>query len=150
MRNCSNVLSTGKVENSAHRAKAKFFARAAFSLAVVWTVYLLKGNVWFRLYPALMAAFFFMVFAVSLFTVPAARVFAEAAGEKLDEAGIRYCRKATAAWTVFLGVHAAVTLATVFMPLGVWAFYNGFLAYVLMAAMFLAEFAARKRARLHG
>jgi uncharacterized membrane protein len=68
-------------------------------------------------------------------------------GETLDERGVAYCRRVTVAWTVFLSVHFAVTLATVFASREVWAIYNGFLAYVLIGAMFAGEWLVRRRVR---
>ena len=116
---------------------------------VVWALYLLKANVWFRLYPAVIVAFVFGAFAVSLFRTPLCEVFARKWGKALDECGVRYCRKATIVWTVFLALHLAVTIATVFLDETAWAFYNGFLAYVLLGLMFGGEYLVRRRA-MHG
>ena len=68
-------------------------------------------------------------------------------GEKLDEKGVEYCRKVTVAWVVFLSVHLAVTVWTVFLSREVWVLYNGCIAYVLMGLMFGVEFLFRKRVR---
>ena len=119
--------------------------RFALAPAVVWGIFLLRGNVWFRLYPLVVVAAVLVPFAASLAGTPLAETFARRMGADLDDAGVAYCRKATVAWTVFLAAHFAVTAATVFAPLRVWAFYNGFLAYVLIGAMFLGERLARRR-----
>jgi uncharacterized membrane protein len=129
------------------RAALKLFLRTALAIAVVWLVYLLKGNVWLRLYPAAVAGAFLAAFALSLRSVPLAERFARRMGEDLDDAGVAYCRSATVAWTVFLSVHFAVTVATLFASRRTWAFYNGFVAYILIGAMFLGEYAVRKRVR---
>jgi len=112
---------------------------------VVWGMYLLKANVWFRLYPAVMVAAAFTAFFVSLFRTPLCEAVARRMSGELDERGVRYCRKLTVVWTAFLGCHLAVTVATVFMPMEVWAVYNGFVAYVLMGSLALGEFVYRKR-----
>ena len=117
--------------------------RAALGAAVVWGIYCLRGNIWFRLYPVAVTAAVFALFLVSLWRTPLAEVFAKRMGEKLDSAGIAYCRKATVAWTVFLGCHLAVTVATLWLPLRLWAWYNGFFSYLLIGAMFLGEFLVR-------
>lgn len=121
--------------------------RFAIPPLAVWAIYLLKGNVWFMAYPAIVSFAFFAAFLISLGRTPLVEVFARRMDGDLDERGVAYCRKATVAWTVFLGVHFAVSAATVFMPLKAWAAYNGFFAYILIGAMFAGEFIARKAAR---
>lgn len=111
----------------------------------VWVLYLIKANVWFRIYPAVVVLFALAAFAASLFRRPLAEVFARRMGAKLDERGVAYCRAVTRVWTAFLAAHLAVTVATVFASPEVWAFYNGFLAYVLMGSLFLAEWLYRRR-----
>ena len=128
------------------------FARTALrvvgAVALVWLLYCLKANVWFRLYPAVVVSIALAIFAFSLRGMPVAERFARCWGEQLDERGIAYCRKATVAWVVFLSLHLAVTLATVFCASReVWAIYNGCVAYVLLGAMFLGEWLVRRRAR---
>lgn len=121
--------------------------RLALAPLVVWGIYLLKANVWFRLYPVVVVAIVLAVFAFSLFRIPMAERIARRTGERLDERGVAYCRTVTRVWTAFLALHLAVTAATVFASYGVWAFYNGFLAYVLMGALFAGEWFVRRRVR---
>ena len=128
------------------------FARTALrvvgAVALVWLLYCLKANVWFRLYPAVVVSIALAIFAFSLRGMPVAERFARCWGEQLDERGIAYCRKATLAWVVFLSLHLAVTLATVFCASReVCAIYNGCVAYVLLGAMFLGEWLVRRRVR---
>ncbi len=117
------------------------------SIGVVWALYCFRANVWFRLYPAVVVSCVLAAFAVSLFRTPLVEVFARRMGEKLDDRGVVYCRNVTRVWVAFLSVHLAVTLATCFASHEVWAFYNGFLAYVLMGTLFLGEWLYRKRVR---
>ena len=128
-------------------AARKTILRTAVAIAIVWAVYLLKGNIWFRLYPVLVVGAFLAAFALSLLGTPLVERFARRMGEKLDEKGVAYCRGATVAWTVFLSAHFAVTVATLFASREVWAVYNGFVAYILIGAMFLGEYVVRKRVR---
>lgn len=116
---------------------------------MVWLVYLFRGNVWFRLYPVVVTGAVLAAFALSLRWTPLVERFALRMGASLDAGGREYCRKATVAWTVFLAAHFAVTVATVFLSLETWALYNGCIAYVLIGAMFLGEFAVRRVVR-HG
>ena len=125
--------------------RLRIVLRVAAAVGVVWAVYFLKANVWFRLYPAVMVAIAFAVFAVSLRGVPIVETFARRMGEKLDARGVAYCRSVTEAWTLFLAIHLGVTVATVFCSREVWAIYNGFVAYLLMGAMFVGEWIVRKR-----
>lgn len=114
---------------------------------VVWAIYLLKAHVAFRLYPAIVVGVFLAVFLFSLFRKPFVEIAAERMGEHLDEHGIAHCRKATIAWAIFLSMHLAVTIATIFMSAKVWAVYNGFVAYLLLGAMFAGEYLVRRRCR---
>lgn len=121
--------------------------RVALTPVLVWVLYLLRANVWFRLYPALMAAIALSAFAVSLFRTPLVETIARGMGETLDDRGVAYCRTVTRVWTAFLSVHLAVTLATVFASHEVWAVYNGLVAYVLMGILFAGEWLVRRRMR---
>lgn len=114
---------------------------------VVWALYLLKANVWFRLYPAVMAAIAFSAFAVSLFRTPLVEIFARGMGEDLDVRGMAYCRCVTRVWVAFLAAHLVVTVLTVFASDKIWAVYNGLVAYVLMGALFAGEWLVRRRVR---
>ena len=116
---------------------------------IVWGLYLLRVNVWFRLYPAVMVSIALCAFSVSLFRRPLVETFARRMGETLDARGVAYCRTVTWVWTVFLAVHLGVTILTAFASHEVWALYNGLIAYVLMGALFLGEWLCRRRLR-HG
>lgn len=121
--------------------------RLALPLVFVWAVYLLRANVWFRLYPVIMVLTVLVAFATSLRRTPLVESIARRMGETLDGHGVAYCRKVTWVWTVFLSVHLAVTISTVFASYEIWAVYNGFVAYVLMGALFVGEWVVRKRVR---
>ena len=129
------------------RPRPSTLLRIALTPIVVWALYLIRANIWFRLYPAVMVSVALAAFAVSLFRTPLVEVFARRMGESLDDRGVAYCRRVTVVWTVFLSAHLAVTLATVFASREVWALYNGFIAYVLMGALFLGEWLYRRRIR---
>ncbi len=126
------------------------FARLPLAVAVVWGLYLLRANVWFRLYPVLMVALLLFVFAVSLRRTPLVERIARGMGHALDARGVAYCRSVTWFWVLFLSVHLAVTLATVFATREIWAFYDGFLAYVLIGLAFVAERVCRRRVLRNG
>ena len=129
------------------RPRAGLLARVALTPVIVWALYLLKANIWFRLYPAVMVALALAAFSVSLFRTPLVESIARRMGEDLDERGVAYCRTVTKAWTAFLAAHLAVTVATVFASQEVWAIYNGCIAYVLMGMLFAGEWIVRRRVR---
>lgn len=126
------------------------YLRWLIAPAIVWVLYVLRANVWFRLYPVIMVAGAFLVFAISLFRTPLIECFARRMGTKLDARGIVYCRMVTRVWVSFLLAHLVVTVLTVFASYEVWAFYNGFLAYVLMGVLFFGEWLVRRRILSHG
>lgn len=125
----------------------KTILRLACGIFAVWVLYLLRANVWFRLYPAVMVAIALSAFAVSLSRTPLVEIFARRAGEKLDERGVAYCRQVTVVWVVFLSLHLCATVATVFASRKVWALYNGCIAYILMGMLFAGEWLYRKKVR---
>ena len=108
---------------------------------------MLRANVWFRLYPALMVSLALAMFAVSLRRTPLVEVIARKMGESLDDRGVAYCRRVTVVWAVFLSVHLLMTIATVFATHEIWAVYNGLVAYLLMGALFAGEWLYRRRFR---
>ncbi len=110
-----------------------------FSIALVWLLYFVRANVWFRFYPVIMVALVWTTFTVSLFRRPLIECVAARMGAKLDAAEKLYCLKVTRIWVVFLTLHLLVTILTLFAPLKIWALYNGFLAYVLMGSLFFGE-----------
>ena len=129
------------------RPPVRFAVRIVLSVAAIWAIFLLRANVWFRLYPAVMVSVALTGFVVSLWRTPLVEVFARRMGETLDAKGVAYCRNVTRVWVGFLSFHQAVTLATVFAPYEVWAVYNGCIAYVLMLLLFVGEWLYRRRAR---
>jgi uncharacterized membrane protein len=68
---------------------------------------------------------------------------------QLDEAQERYCRGVTVVWCGFFAVNGSVALAfALFGSLKAWTLYTGLVAYILMGALFAAEYAVR-RLRFH-
>ena len=124
--------------------------KVVLSAAVVWTVFFLRGNIYFRLYPAVVCFVAWLLFILASRKTPLVEIIARKRGERLDERGVKYCRKVNNAWIVFLSLHLAVTVATVFASELVWAFYNGFLAYALIGLMFSGEWIVRRRIRGKG
>lgn len=129
------------------RPRASTLVRVALTPIAVWAIYLLKANVWFRLYPAVMAAIAFAVFAVTLSRASLLEAFARVVGEKLDVRGTVYCRVVVWVWTCFLATHFVVTVLTIFASDRIWVIYNGLVAYLLMGGLFVGEWIVRRRLR---
>ncbi len=104
-------------------------------------------------YPVLVNLTVLGSFAWSLVSPPPMiERFARLMEGELPEPAIAYCRKVTVVWCGFFTVNGGIALATaLFADLGTWAFYNGFLAYVLMGLLFAIEYVVRRAyKRRHG
>lgn len=61
---------------------------------------------------------------------------------------VGYTRNVTKVWLVFFLANAAVSAATAIAgDLQLWTLYNGFISYMLMGCVFVAEFAVRSYLR---
>lgn len=84
-------------------------------------------------------------FLMSLKDTPLITAFARKAGHVLTPSVLDYTRRATWAWGIFMAFNTLISLITVFLPLSVWTFYNGFVSYILIGTMFAGEYFVRKR-----
>lgn len=113
--------------------------------ALAATVILTNSELLLRLYPAAVNVGMLALFGLSLIRPPSmVERFARLAEPDLPEAGIVYTRRVTAVWCVFFvgnGVVAAYT--ALFASRETWAWYNGFLAYLLMGVLFAGEWVFR-------
>ena len=121
--------------------------RAVFALllAMGTATAFANSEVLLRLYPAAMSFGMLLLFGVSLWRPPSMiERFARFGEPDLPAAGVVYTRRVTQVWCVFLAGNGAVALSTaLFASREVWALYNGFIAYLLMGAMFAGEWAVR-------
>ncbi len=99
-----------------------------------------------RFYPAAMNSGFLLIFAVSLVRPPSmVERFARLREPQLPPRAIPYTRRVTQWWCVFFVVNGAVALYTaIWASRELWALYNGFIAYLLMAALFGGEWLYRR------
>jgi uncharacterized membrane protein len=102
-----------------------------------------------RFYPVFMNAAMLMAFAASLFGGPSMiERLARIAEPDLPPSGVAYTRKVTMVWCVFLALNGLAALWTaLFASMEVWTIYNGFIAYLLMGALFGGEFLVRRVVR---
>ena len=76
---------------------------------------------------------------------PIVERFARLADPDLPDFCAPYCRKVTIAWCGFLAANSVcVALLAVIGPFEWWALYTGLVFYLLLGALFAAEFALRK------
>lgn len=102
-----------------------------------------------RFYPVFMNGAMLAAFAASLFQGQSMiERLARIAEPDLPEAGVRYTRKVTMVWCLFLLANGLVALWTaLYASLEVWTLYNGLIAYLLMGALFGGEFLVRRVVR---
>ena len=66
-------------------------------------------------------------------------------GMRITQRGIGYTRGVTMLWCMFFALNAGVSAYITFTStIEAWTFYNGFLAYILVAALFVIELGFRQ------
>ncbi|HEV2213510.1 MAG TPA: hypothetical protein VGS99_09200 [Gammaproteobacteria bacterium] len=102
-----------------------------------------------RSYPVLIDAGVFLLFAGSLFTSkPLVERIARALEGELPPPAVAYTRRVTWVWSAALLLNTLVAAYTSgWTSLAAWAFYNGFLSYLLIGGLFAAEYLVRLRRR---
>lgn len=98
-----------------------------------------------KVYPTIISLSLLIACIYTLFVPPSlAERLARALGMPVSEAGIPYTRGVTIVWSVFFALNGIVSgLVTFFGSTAAWTFYNGFLSYVLIALIFVVEYAYR-------
>lgn len=123
-------------------------AVAIAALALAW----FRGSASVMWYPVGVNLAFLFVFASSLrFPPTVIERLARLRHPDLDERGVRYTRKVTLVWCGFFACNglAAAAIARI-GDAGMWTFYNGFLAYLLMGTLFLGEWIVRRNVMAAG
>ena len=102
-----------------------------------------------RLYPAAMSLGFLLLFGLSLRWPPSMiERFARLHEPGLPPEGVRYTRRVTQLWCGFFVVNGGIALWTaLYASRETWELYNGLIAYLLMGALFAAEWLVRRRLR---
>ncbi len=127
-------------------------APAAWSGAALLVA--LSVAVWFgndehvlRLWPVGMNLALLLVFGASLrWPPPMIERFARLLHPDLPPEGVRYTRRVTQVWCAFFVLNASIAAYTAFATSReTWLFYNGLIAYLLVGALFCAEWLVRRR-----
>lgn len=102
-----------------------------------------------RWYPVLVSALLLALFASSLkIGMPMAERLARLREPELPEVAVRYTRRVTEVWAMFLLANGLVVVAlNLWAPLSWWALYTGLISYCLMGLLFAGEWLVRQRVR---
>ena len=96
-------------------------------------------------YPVLVNAILFVLFAGSLREKdPLLLRIVRARGITISEYGPMYLTRLTAVWAGFFVINGIIALWTISQSIEIWTVYNGFIAYVLVAALVVCEFIFRR------
>ena len=127
------------------------FWLGAAALAVVLAAASFLGDFWgpLKLYPALVNAVMFGLFAMSLWRGPSVvERLARLREPDFPPAAVAYTRRVTQVWCAFFVVNGLVAVATaLWTSTAVWTLYNGLLSYVAMGALMGGEWLVRQRVR---
>jgi uncharacterized membrane protein len=80
--------------------------------------------------------------------VSAIERIARVTNPNLSNRGVAYTRSVTKVWIGFFIINAGVAAYTAFGSREIWAAYNGFISYILVATLILGERIVRKRMRV--
>lgn len=99
-----------------------------------------------KFYPVAVNFVFFCMFFFSLFSRETViQRMARAFEPDIKSKSLEYTRNLTYVWAVVTFCNFLVSLWTVFADEKIWAFYNGCLSYLLIGAVFAAEYSVRVR-----
>lgn len=125
---------------------------AAVGVLLVGASLLLKQQALLMYYPVAVSGIFLLVFASSLLTKQSlVERLARLREPNLPADGIAYTRRVTQAWCLFFILNGSMALITVLsQDMQLWALYNGFISYLLMALMMGVEWIIRRKIRKRG
>lgn len=134
--------------NDASSSKILF----AVMLVFIVVIFSLESSLGLKFYPVLINIILLGTFAYTL-TTPVSMIerFARLTEPNLDANGVIYTRKITLVWCLFFFLNSLASAYTaLFTSLKTWSIYNGFIAYLIIGAIFVIEYIVRffvKRAR---
>ncbi len=137
------ILSSNKLE-----AMNKKISRAAlFITALLILIIVIFNSIdVLKLYPVLVNLTLLLVFGSSLFFPPTTiEKLARMKDPNLSQEGIDYTRIITQIWCGFFILNASIAFySAIYASIEIWTLYNGFIAYILMAFLFVGEQLYRK------
>jgi uncharacterized membrane protein len=122
------------------------FAALALPLVLGIAVVVANDEMLLRLYPASISASMLLLFGATLVNPPTmVERFARRQHPDLAPERVRYTRRVTEAWCLFFVLNGAIAAYTaVYSSREIWAIYNGFVAYLLMGTLLVAERIVRR------
>jgi uncharacterized membrane protein len=105
-----------------------------------------RSSLSLQYYQVLVSVFFFCLFAGSLTSEQTiVERLARRIHPDLPPHGVRYTRRVTQAWCVFLAINIVLVLWSIKLGEEVWAIYTGCIFYILMGCMFAGEWLIRRK-----
>ncbi|GHC29333.1 membrane protein [Kushneria pakistanensis] len=143
------LLLTFMVLAGAHWLAGEHRIRWALVLATLM-VLLVSGQaeLGVRLYPVIVNVSLALLFLGSLRTTPLVERLARLSEPDLPPSGVRYTRRVTWVWGIFMGLNALVALVlALWAPLHVWQVWAGAISYGLAALLMVGEWLVRQHVR---
>lgn len=130
-------------------ARFSWLQKAAALLLLSWLVVTCISNneTLLKIYPAMINLIMLLIFGLSLKYPPSMiEVFARIQQPELPAAAINYTRHVTMVWCLFFLINGSLAAYTAMnTSRETWAFYNGFLTYIIMGILFAGEWLVRRR-----
>ncbi|MBY4676111.1 COG4648 family protein [Marinobacterium arenosum] len=128
-------------------AERKVVVLALLGLVAIILLWGLKLGL--KFYPVIMNLGFLVLFVSSLFSPPPiVERLARLKEPDLPQAAVAYTRKVTWLWSSFFLLNGTIAAITaVWADDEVWMLYNGFIAYLLIAALASGEWLVRQRVK---
>ncbi|WP_410515737.1 hypothetical protein QO152_18580 [Pantoea allii] len=108
---------------------------------------LLKTHQLLLFYPVVVNGVMLAVFGGSLWsTMPLVERLARVSEPDLPEKGVRYTRRVTQVWCVFLIINGSIALFTaLYGDMTLWTAWNGMISYLLMGSLMAGEWLVRRK-----
>ncbi|SPJ34282.1 hypothetical protein [Kushneria phyllosphaerae] len=101
-----------------------------------------------RLYPVMINVSLALIFLGSLRSTPLIERLARLSEPDLPPEGVRYTRRVTWVWGIFMTLNAVIALVlALWAPLHVWQVWTGAISYLLAALLMAGECLVRRRVR---
>ena len=135
---------------------ANSLRQRAMAISILWAAFVgvalvmllrQQSQLFLYLLPVLINAALFTMFALTLRknSVPLITRYALFMEGSLDPQRQRYTRKVTWAWAGFFLLMGTQSMAlAIFAPIEIWSLFTNFINYLMVAAMFAAEFSLRR------
>lgn len=126
-------------------SKTRNYILFGLGLLLIFLTAVYNEKIFLKLYPTVMNSAICLIFFSSLQKKPLITYFAEKMNHKITPEVAKYTRQVTIAWGIFMLFNAIISFLTIFISDFVWAFYNGFISYLLIGMVFLIELLFRRK-----